>query len=696
MNLRNRKDWMERFNFSSLRAQLMNCRRAMGEAFGAPGRGIQWRFLFFELFVAFSLSVTYYFLVENFAIGSPNDYTNGWVFTSCSFPGFHLDKLGDVWKGRLSGLLLSGWLFDSVVKDNQFGVEQYERLFGLYQSLWLFLLFLAVIFALRHSLFIVLGIFAGLMYGFTPASGLYVYPWDLPATLFFTLAVLFFERRQMWLMAAAICAGCFFKETVLVCALLVLFATHWKWGKRVLIFAGLVAVYVLGKKWLLNQLHFQVAAFSMNNATNWAGLFRRALLIENFKALLSPTLNHAIFVNAGTLAAVLALGWRRRFLPYMAVIVVYLGGQLMYGGLNEFRIFIQILPLSLILLSERWQEYAEPRVAAGSSAPSVTAWALRETFPVLMPLTIVLIVLSSGIAGWRYCKIRENLQPDRRGFSELGRRNLEPEGHVSNLNVEYQLLRKDYIQAELELARISTESQRPAEAINHYQRVLAADTNSVAAMSGLSWLRATASDTRLRNADEAVRLAERACQLTLNRDASLEGILAVACAEAGRLSNAVVTAQKAHALALAQGQKDVYVQAELDLAKASIDNQRPAEAMKHYQSILAVDTNSVAAMSSLSWLCATASDPRLRNGNEAVRLAERACQLTQNQEASLVGILAAAYAEAGRLSNAVVAAEKARTLALAQGQKDVAARTEQLLKLYKSGQPYHQEAGPAP
>jgi len=696
MNLRDSQDWMAHLKFSSLRTGLVNCLRTKGDAPGAPGGGTKRRLLFFELFVALSLSVTYYFLVENFAIGSPNNYTNGWVFTSCSIPGFHLDKLGDVWKGRLSGLLLSGWLFDSLVKDNKFGVGQYESLFGLYQSLWLFLLFLAVVFALRHSLFINLGIFAGLMYGFTPASGLYFYPWDLPATLFFTLAVLFFERRQMWLMSAAICAGCFFKETVLVCALLALFASPWKWRKRVLAFAGIVAVYLLGKKFLLSQLHFHVAAFSMNNATNLTGLFRPALLIENFKALLSPTLNHAIFVNAGTLVAVLALGWRRRFLPYMVVIVVYLGGQFMYGGLNEFRIFMQILPLSLIVLSERWQEYAGSSAAEELPAGSAPAWALRETFPVLMPLTIVLIGLSTGVAAWRYYDICENLRLDGRAPSELGKRTVEPEGHVSNLNVEYQELRSEYVKDELELARVSIDNQHPSDAINHYERVLEQDTNSVAAMRGLAWLRATASDPRLRNNGEALRLAERACQLTQNKEASLVGILAVAYAEAGRLSDAVVTAQKAHALALAQGQKDVYVEAELELAKVSIDNQQPSDAINHYQRVLAVDANSVAALSSLAWLRATASDPRLRDGGEAVRLAERACQLTQNKEASLVGILAAAYAEAGRFDEAVITAEKARAQALLAGQKDVATRTEQLLKLYKSGQPYHQEAKPAP
>ena len=124
----------------------------------------------------------------------------------------------------MSGLLLSGYLFDFLVNHSTGNVDQFNNIFGLYQGLWLFLLFLVVILALRHSLFINLGIFAGLMYNFLPASGLYFYPWDIPATLFFTLAVILFECRQILLMAAATCAGCFFKETVLVCALLVLFA----------------------------------------------------------------------------------------------------------------------------------------------------------------------------------------------------------------------------------------------------------------------------------------------------------------------------------------------------------------------------------------------------------------------------------------------------------------------------------------
>jgi tetratricopeptide (TPR) repeat protein len=112
--------------------------------------------------------------------------------------------------------------------------------------------------------------------------------------------------------------------------------------------------------------------------------------------------------------------------------------------------------------------------------------------------------------------------------------------------------------------------------------------------------------------------------------------------------------------------------------------------------VLELDTNSVPALNNLAWLLATASDPHLRNGKEAVRLAEQACHLTQYKEAFLVGTLAAAYAEAGRFDDAVVTAQKARAAALAQGQTEIAARNEQLLELYKSGRAYHQEAKTPP
>lgn len=377
-----------------------------------------------ELLIAASMCVAYYFLVQKYAVGVADNSTNYWVFGSCSTSNFHLAQIYDVWKGRLAGMLFSGFLFDLMVKDNSLKIEQYTNIFALYQTVWLFLLFCVVIVGLRRSLLVNLGIFAGLIYNFSPASGFYFYPWDIPSTLFFTLAVLFFERRQFLLMFLAMVTGCFFKETVLVCALLVFFINDWKWWRRMLMFAVIGVTYVLGKKLLIAGLHLQVAALSMADAKDIHGLLKPDILIENIKMLFTPVLNHVAFVNAGTLVAVMILGWRRRFLPYMLVMLAFLGGQFMYGAFNEFRIFMQLLPLSMILLAERLPDiYASgtvPRLVPderkgknpAEAVVPLQPWNLRETFPVLTPLAILLIAVSVVVSAWQYNTIRENQRPD--------------------------------------------------------------------------------------------------------------------------------------------------------------------------------------------------------------------------------------------------------------------------------------------
>ena len=75
----------------------------------------------------------------------------------------------------------------------------------------------------------------------------------------------------------------------------------------------------------------------------------------------------------------------------------------------------------------------------------------------------------------------------------------------------------------------------------------------------------------------------------------------------------------------------------------------------------------VEALNNLAWLLAAHPSDALRNGAEAVRLAERACELSEHREPVMLGTLAAAYAEAGRFGDAVKTAEKARDLAAATG-----------------------------
>lgn len=72
-------------------------------------------------------------------------------------------------------------------------------------------------------------------------------------------------------------------------------------------------------------------------------------------------------------------------------------------------------------------------------------------------------------------------------------------------------------------------------------------------MTGLGWIRATAADARIRDVNEALRLAERAAARTERRDALALDALAAAYAAASRFDDATATASQAAARADASG-----------------------------------------------------------------------------------------------------------------------------------------------
>jgi Flp pilus assembly protein TadD len=112
---------------------------------------------------------------------------------------------------------------------------------------------------------------------------------------------------------------------------------------------------------------------------------------------------------------------------------------------------------------------------------------------------------------------------------------------------------------------------------------------------------------------------------------------------------------------------------------------RMADAVSAYRESLLLGPNQVPACNNLAWILATHPDSQLRNGGEAVRLAEHACRLTNYKQALLVGTLAAAYAEEGRFSDATNMADKAIELANASGQDEIARKNLELKQLYSAG-----------
>ena len=65
------------------------------------------------------------------------------------------------------------------------------------------------------------------------------------------------------------------------------------------------------------------------------------------------------------------------------------------------------------------------------------------------------------------------------------------------------------------------------------------------------------------------------------------------------------------------------------LALALVKTGRPADAIEEYRLALRTGPDLVGAASGLAWVLATEERPELRDGEEAVRLAERASGLTR-------------------------------------------------------------------
>ena len=94
------------------------------------------------------------------------------------------------------------------------------------------------------------------------------------------------------------------------------------------------------------------------------------------------------------------------------------------------------------------------------------------------------------------------------------------------------------------------------------------------------------------------------------------------------------------------------------------------------------------ALKETAWLLATHPDPRIRDPETAISLAERASELPGADDPSMLDALAAAYAAADRFELAVATAERALELAHAQQAAGLAGAIGERLELYRLAQPY--------
>jgi len=113
-----------------------------------------------------------------------------------------------------------------------------------------------------------------------------------------------------------------------------------------------------------------------------------------------------------------------------------------------------------------------------------------------------------------------------------------------------------------------------------------------------------------------------------------------------------------------------------------------AEAIRDLKEGLQNCPESLKLANHLAWLLATSPEKELRDGNESIELAQKACLATDNQNPLFLDTLAAANAASGNFARASDIARKALAIAREKGNEDLARTIELRLRLYNDKRPY--------
>lgn len=293
---------------------------------------------------------------------------------------------------------------------------------------------------------------------------------------------------------------------------------------------------------------------------------------------------------------------------------------------------------------------------------------------------------------------------------------LTEEGDIDQAINHYQhavALRPAYAEAHYNLGRLLVEQGRLGDAVAHYEKAVEinpgdpeAQNNLGVTLFGIGRIGDAilhyqkALEIQPEYAEASCNLANaliskgdfdgaiaryRVCVAAIPDQAEAHYNLASALLRKGRTDEAIVHYQKV--LELYPENADAH--ANLGSAFAAKGGVR--DAVAEYTMAIEISPENVAALSNLAWLLATSADRSLRNGTEAVRLAERAESVSSRSDnyATVLRILAAAYAEAGRFADAKETAQRALQAARVEGNASLAEALQGELALYDLSLPYH-------
>lgn len=274
------------------------------------------------------------------------------IYTFTAFPsGFNRDdKVAQAWKSRLLSTYLS-----SVAIPSDSDLPSQSKRVAMWYGAWFFLCCLVYMFYdKKNQLFLMFGTFCALCYGFIPSGAHLICPWDMPALFFYALIYILATCQKPQLVAPIIIVGTGFKETIMLCALLFLYWPTFSLRKRVLWTVTCLSGCILVK--LIIDLATDNAVLLTQCFYSVDGEF---LLWYNLKFMTRLVIFHPVFVNSGTLISLLILALvdkdSRDIAGWKIIIPLFVIGIFLMGRINEYRIFYEMIPISLVVIANRWE-----------------------------------------------------------------------------------------------------------------------------------------------------------------------------------------------------------------------------------------------------------------------------------------------------------------------------------------------------
>jgi tetratricopeptide (TPR) repeat protein len=237
-------------------------------------------------------------------------------------------------------------------------------------------------------------------------------------------------------------------------------------------------------------------------------------------------------------------------------------------------------------------------------------------------------------------------------------------------------LRPDYFDAQFYLAYFLRNAGRLDEAVKEYRESLQIKPEDPNALNGLGIT--LGQQGKL---DEAIKCFTEALRIKPDFTA-IHANIGYTLFLQGNLEEAA--AHLTEALRLDPNS----AQAHYSLGQALVQVRKINEAITHFEEALRLEPDWVGPMNDLAWLLAASKETTIHNPDKAVRLAQRACELTNYKEPVLLDTLAVAYAATGDFGKAIETAEKALELCQSSEQNTIKEKIENRLALYKAGKPY--------